>query len=96
MQAQADERLAQTQLARRGDDDCAVHERGEERAREEEQRPGDRHPESDDDHGNDTCRERGVEEKEPPRLAVEVAERGAQSCSRAHPLTPAVVTPAMK
>ena len=86
----------ETEVLGHRDDDGAVHQRGEQWTRSDEQDPDRRNPETRDDDRQDERREARVQQEEPPRLVVEIAEGCAKCGLRAHPLTPAVVTPAMK
>jgi hypothetical protein len=107
--AQALERVAEAKLPGRRRHDRAVDERGRERAGGEQEQPGRRRPEAGHRHRHEAGRERRVQAEEAPRLRVQVAERcpkrgsgrqaggaGGLERVRAHPFTPAVVTPAMK
>ena len=96
VEAEADERLAELQLARANDDDGAVHEGRGQRPGEHEEQPERRDPKPADHHGHHERRQRRIEEEEPPRLVVEVGRSRPERSAGAHPFTPAVVTPAMK
>ncbi len=73
-----------------------MHQSGDERADADAEHERGRRVTPEHEHREHADRESSVEEHEPPRLLVQVAESVTQGRSDAHPLTPLATTPATK